>query len=151
LQCVTPHTERYTTHRPLSHERVRERTARPATAAYKRKFVTENPVSGRVREQFADLKQSSSRNEIFFGSSFSFKLRVFEEVARRSAHELSHDQVVDEWCVAEWCVAYGVLKFVAAHRVELLPLHSSCRRDDTAILFQCAAECCTVSQLIASR
>jgi hypothetical protein len=41
--------------------------------------VTEIPVLRRVREQCADLEQSSLRHDIFFGSSFSFKLLVFEE------------------------------------------------------------------------
>ena len=35
-------------------ERVRERTA--YTASYTREFVTESPVLGKVREQFADLE-----------------------------------------------------------------------------------------------
>jgi len=33
------------------------------TAAYIREFVTESPVLGRVREQFADLEQSPLRND----------------------------------------------------------------------------------------
>jgi len=46
--------------------------------------VTESPVLGKVREQFADLEQSSLRNDNFFGSSFSFKFRVFEEKKKSS-------------------------------------------------------------------
>jgi len=38
---------------------------RLATAPYTREFVTESPVLGKVREQFADLEQSSSRSDIF--------------------------------------------------------------------------------------
>jgi len=38
--------------------------------------VTGSPVLGKVREQFADLEQSSFERRHFFGSSFSFKIRV---------------------------------------------------------------------------
>jgi len=50
-----------------------------AAAPYTREFVAESPVLERVPEQFADSEQSPLRNDIFFGSSFSCKLRVFEE------------------------------------------------------------------------
>jgi len=55
------------------------RADRLATAPYTREFVTLCPVVGRICEQFADVEQSSLRNDIFFGSSVPFKLRVFEE------------------------------------------------------------------------
>jgi|AntRauMFilla1563_2_1112583.scaffolds.fasta_scaffold385485_1 hypothetical protein len=56
--------ERYTTHRPISHERVREWTA--ATAPCTREFVTESPVLQKVRKLLANLEQSSLRNDNFF-------------------------------------------------------------------------------------
>ena len=41
---------------------------RLATAPYTREFVKESPVLKKVREQFADLEQSSLRNDIFLGA-----------------------------------------------------------------------------------
>ena len=41
--------------------------------------MTESPVLGKVREQFADLEQSSLRNDNFLGTRSLFKFRVFEE------------------------------------------------------------------------
>ena len=41
--------------------------------------MTESPVLGKVREQFADLEQSSLRNDYFLGARSLFKFRVFEE------------------------------------------------------------------------
>jgi len=32
--------------------------------------------------------------------------RVYGAVARRSAHELSHDKVADEWCIAQTSVLF---------------------------------------------
>ena len=52
---------------------------RLATASYTREFVTESPVLGKVREQLADLEQSSLRNDNFLGARSLFKFRVFEE------------------------------------------------------------------------
>ena len=43
------------------------------------RVVTESPVLGKVREQFADLEQSSLRNDNFLGARSLFKFRVFEE------------------------------------------------------------------------
>ena len=40
---------------------------RLSTVPYTGEFVTESPVWGRVREQFAHLEQSSVRNDIFLG------------------------------------------------------------------------------------
>ena len=42
-------------------------------------LVTESPVLGKVREQFADLEQSSLRNDNFLGARSLFKFQVFEE------------------------------------------------------------------------
>ena len=51
----------------------------PSYPSYTREFVTESPVLGKVREQFADLEQSSLRNDNFLGARSLFKFRVFEE------------------------------------------------------------------------
>jgi len=43
--------------------------------------VTESPVLGKVREQFADLEQSSLRNDNFLGARSLFEFRVFQEIS----------------------------------------------------------------------
>jgi len=55
------------------------RADRLGTASYTRDFVTESLVLGKVREQFADLEQSSLRNDNFLGARSLVKFRVFEE------------------------------------------------------------------------
>ena len=41
--------------------------------------MTKSPVLGKVRAQFADLEQSSLRNDNFLGARSLFKFRVFAE------------------------------------------------------------------------
>ena len=43
--------------------------------------MTEGPVLGKVREQFADLEQSSLRNDNFLGARSLFEFRVFQEIS----------------------------------------------------------------------
>jgi len=65
---------------------------RLATASYTREFVTESPVLGKVREQFADLEQSSLRNDNFLGArshlSFECLKRTHCLLIKRHMHML---------------------------------------------------------------
>ena len=65
---------------------------RLATAPYTREFVTESPVLGQVREQFADLEQSSfkSRNDHFLGARSSSHLSS-ECLKRTQCLLIKHD------------------------------------------------------------
>jgi len=63
----------------IDHLVMREFVSGPPSYRYTREFVTESRVLGKVREQFADLEQSSLRNDNFLGARSLFKFRLFEE------------------------------------------------------------------------
>ena len=66
-----------------------------------REFVSGLPsyrfIHKRVRDRKPSLRESSW---LVCGFRTAFFIFVYGAVARRSAHELSHEKVVTEWCIA---------------------------------------------------